>query len=63
MNPALIAALIHNFALPEILAWLKSRKDANQEIDDAAIIEKLQMDADHGIAVGEAWLDAHPRTP
>lgn len=62
MNPALIAALIHNIALPEILAWLRSRKDSGQIITDADIIAKLQLDADEGIAVGEAWLAAHPKT-
>lgn len=61
MNPALIAALIHNVAIPEIITWLKSRSEAGEPIDDAAIIEKLQMDADAGIAIGEAWLAAHPK--
>lgn len=61
MNPALIAALIHNIALPEILAWLRSRKDSGQIITDADIIAKLQLDADEGIAIGEAWLAAHPK--
>lgn len=63
MNPALIAALIHNVAIPEIIAWLKSRRDSGTTITDADIIAKLQVDADAGIAVGEAWLDAHPKNP
>lgn len=60
MNPALIAALIHNIAIPEIVAWLRSRRDAGATITDEDIIAKLKLDANAGIAVGEAWLAAHP---
>lgn len=60
MTPALLAALIQQVAIPELLSWLKSRQAANAPIDDAAILEKLQMDADAGIAAGNAWLAAHP---
>lgn len=62
MNPALLIALLQQVAVPEIQAWLKSRHDAGEPIDDAAIIDKLGMDADAGIALGEAWLTAHPAT-
>ena len=61
MSPALIAALIHELALPEILDWLRSRN--GEQITDADIIEKLQLDTASGIAIGEAWLAAHPRQP
>jgi hypothetical protein len=59
LNPALIAALIQQVAIPELLSWLKSRQAAGQTIDDAAIIAKLGSDADAIIATGQAWLDAH----
>lgn len=57
VSPALIAALIHQVALPEILAWLKSRQ--GNTITDADILAKLQKDTAEGIAIGEAWLAAH----
>ena len=60
MNPALLIALIQNIAIPEITAWLRSRHANGQTVDDAAILEKLQLDADAGIAVGEDWLRNHP---
>lgn len=60
MNPLLLAALIQQIAIPELVAWLKSRRDAGQTIDDAAIIDKLGKDADAIIAEGDAWLAAHP---
>ncbi len=60
MTPALLIALLQQIAIPELMAWLKSRHDAGQTIDDAAILEKLQMDADAGIAAGEQWLKDHP---
>lgn len=58
MNPALIAALIHQVALPEILAWLKSRQGTT--ITDADILAKLEKDTAEGIAIGEKWLASHP---
>lgn len=60
MDPALIAALIQNVAIPELLSWLKSRQESGQPIDDAAILAKLNADADAVIAKGRAYLDAHP---
>lgn len=59
MNPALVVALLQQVAIPELLAWLKSRHEAGQPLDDAAILEKLGLDADAGIAAGQAWLDQH----
>lgn len=60
MNPELIAALIQQVAIPEILAWLKRLRDNGETLDDAAILAKLNMDADAVIARGRAWLDTHP---
>ncbi len=59
MNPLLLAALIEQVAIPELVNWLHSRSAAGQSIDDAAILEKLKMDVDQGNAIGQAWLDAH----
>ena len=61
MDPRLIAALIHNLALPELLSWLHSRQQAGTPLTDADVLAKLQLDADNGIAIGEAWLAQHPR--
>lgn len=60
MNPLLIAALIQQVAIPELVNWLKSRSAAGQQIDDAAILARLQMDVAQGNAIGQAWLDSHP---
>ncbi len=60
MTPELIATLIQTVAIPELLRWLKSKQEAGETIDDAAILAKLGLDADAGIALGRAWLDAHP---
>ncbi len=64
MNPVLLAALINNFALPELTRWLASRHGA--PLTDADIITKLGVDAAEGIRIGETWLASHPdptRTP
>jgi hypothetical protein len=59
VNIALLVALIQNLAIPELMTWLKSRQEAGDTIDDAAILEKLKVDTDEGIRIGQAWLDAH----
>jgi len=63
MTPALLIALIEQVGIPELMAWLKSRHDAGQVVDDAAILAKLQTDTATGIAMAQTWLDAHPDTP
>jgi hypothetical protein len=54
VSTALIAALIQQVALPELVSWLKGRN--GQPITDADIIAKLGVDIDTGIATGEAFL-------
>lgn len=60
MNPALLAVLINEVALPELTRWLRSRHATNQPLDDAAILQKLLTDTQIGIKIGEDWLAAHP---
>lgn len=60
LTPELLVTLLQTFAIPELLRWIKSRQADGDPIDDAAILAKLGMDADAGIATGKAWLDAHP---
>ena len=60
MNPSLLLALITQVAIPELQRWLAAKHAAGEVIDDAAIVAKLGVDADAGIAIGEAWLAAHP---
>jgi hypothetical protein len=59
MTPALLIALIQQIAIPELLGWLKSRHDSGQTVDDAAILEKLQMDGAEVQAIADEWLKAH----
>lgn len=63
MNPALLAALINQIAIPELTAWLRSRHAAGQGVTDADVIQKLITDANMGESIGEAWLAAHPANP
>lgn len=61
MNTALLIALIQSIAIPELTAWLRSRHDNGQTtLTDADVIAKLMTDTDLIVAVGEAWLKAHP---
>jgi len=54
MNPVLLAALLQQFVLPEVMAWLASRKGTT--ITDADILTKLGVDEATGISIGEAFL-------
>lgn len=60
MNPALLAVLINEIAIPELTAWLRGRHAAGQGLTDADILEKLITDTNLGVTVGEQWLAAHP---
>ena len=60
MNPALLAALINEIAIPELTTWLRSLHNAGTPITDAVILQKLITDTDLGIKIGEAWLASHP---
>ena len=58
MNPALIAILINQVAIPELTQWLLSRNNAPLTDDD--VLKKLVTDTDLGVKIGQAWLAAHP---
>jgi hypothetical protein len=60
MNPVLLAALIQQVAVPELLNWLRNRHASGAVVTDADILAKLGLDADAGIMRGLAWLAAHP---
>lgn len=62
MNPALLAVLINEIALPELTRWLRGRHASGQPLDDAAVLQKLITDTKVGESIGQAWLDAHPPT-
>lgn len=61
MNPALIAALLQQILIPEIVAVIRAHHNATGQLPtDAQVIAALSSDADKGITIGEAWLAAHP---
>ncbi len=63
MNPALLAALINEIAIPELTAWLRGLHASGEVVTEELIIKKLMDDANFGIQIGNAWLAAHPPTP
>lgn len=60
MNPALLAVLIQQVAVPELVRWLASRGAA--PLTDADVIQKLATDTALGEQIGKAWLAANPKT-
>lgn len=60
MNPALLAALINQVAIPELTTWLRSLHANNTPLTDAMILQKLITDTDLGTQIGNAWLASHP---
>lgn len=62
MNPALLAVLINEIAIPELTAWLRARHAANQTVTEADILQKLITDTNLGEQIGNAWLATHPAT-
>jgi hypothetical protein len=64
MNQALIAALLTQVVIPEIAAVIRAHHNATGNMPtDEQILAALGKDADANIAVGQAWLNAHPVTP
>jgi hypothetical protein len=60
MNPALLAVLINEVAIPELTSWLRSRHAAGAPLTDADVIAKLVTDTNLIVQVGENWLAQHP---
>lgn len=64
MNPAIIAALLQQVVIPEILAVIRAHHNATGNLPtDAEVQAALSTDTAAGIAIGQAWLAAHPVTP
>jgi hypothetical protein len=60
MNPALIAALINQLLIPELLEIVRRRQAADQPITDADIIREFNDRVLAIVTEGENWLAAHP---
>lgn len=60
LNPALLAALITQVAIPELTRWLTSLGHAKTPLTDEVILAKLLTDTDLGTRIGEQWLAEHP---
>jgi hypothetical protein len=60
MTPTLIAAIIYQVVIPEILEIVRRRQAAGQGITDAEIIAALKERVDAIVAEGENWLITHP---
>lgn len=61
MNPNLLAALITQVLVPEIATAIRAHRNATGNMPtDAEVIAALGIDAEKGIAIGTAWLAAHP---
>jgi hypothetical protein len=61
MNPALLQAILIQFVIPEIFAFIKRRREAglpDPTLED--MIAELNMNTSRFIAEGEAWLATHP---
>ena len=64
MNPTLLAALLTQVVIPEIAAIVRAHHNATGNLPtDDQILAALGTDADKGIAIGSAWLAAHPVAP
>jgi len=60
LSPTLLAALLQQFALPEIMAWLHELHSQGRVVTEAEALAKLNTDIDSGNAAGLAFLQAHP---
>lgn len=61
MNSNMLAALLQQIVIPEVIAVVRAHHNATGNLPtDAEVLAALGADADKGISVGEAWLAAHP---
>ena len=59
MPPLLLAALIQQIAMPELIRWLSAMHKEGRIVTEAEALAKLGMDVDTGNEVGRAALAAH----
>lgn len=60
LSPALLAALITQVGIPELVRWLKSLHDEDEVVTEEAALEKLGLDVESANQVGEDFLNSHP---
>ena len=65
MSPQLFAVLIERIIIPEIAGVIRAfhAGSGGKLPTDAEVIAALQVDAGRYVAIGEAWLAAHPEEP
>lgn len=60
MNPSILIALLQQVVIPEVTAVVRAHHNATGNLPtDAEVLAALNIDADKGITIGEAWLAAH----
>ena len=59
LPPLIFAALLQQFALPELARWLAELHAAGRVVTEAEARAKLGMDIDDGDAAGHAFLQTH----
>ena len=61
MNSQLLIALLQQVVIPEIATAIRAHFNATGQMPtDADILKALALDASTGVAIGQAWLAAHP---
>lgn len=60
MSPAILAALITQIGIPELMRWLAQLHADGKVVTEAEALAKLDMDVEQGNATGAAFLAAHP---
>lgn len=60
----LLASFLQEVVIPEVAIVFRAHANANLPPPTSEqVLAALGADADKGIAVGEAWLKAHPAAP
>lgn len=63
MDPKLIAIIVNNVVVPELLAIFLRRLNAGEPLTIEDVTRDLHFDADKVIASGTTWLGNNPKTP
>lgn len=61
LSPTILAALISQVGVPELLRWLSQMHAENRVVTEAEALAKLGMDVDQGNAIGLSFLASHPK--